>query len=210
MIKISRERYASERTAVEDKIMRWHSNDDADTSLPVAKKNVFQDRSVKNNNFVNKAKTELEDKKNINFQSAKKEINQEEVYKYKVNCARCSKETRISFEPDGIRPVYCKDCLKEVREEKKIEITSRKLAKKNELKKLESDLEKNIRKSEPISLNEALKMQPVGFTKKSLNRKEENYSPSPPVFKKTEKKDQDSPSINTNILDVNSGGVIKF
>lgn len=31
-----------------------------------------------------------------------------------ATCWNCSKETYVSFEPDGIRPIYCKDCLKKV------------------------------------------------------------------------------------------------
>ena len=34
-----------------------------------------------------------------------------------VHCSGCNKETEINFIPDGIRPVFCKDCLKEYRRE---------------------------------------------------------------------------------------------
>ncbi len=27
-----------------------------------------------------------------------------------VTCSECGKETEVPFEPDGERPVYCKDC----------------------------------------------------------------------------------------------------
>ena len=32
-----------------------------------------------------------------------------------VECSGCSKDTVINFVPDGVRPVFCKDCLKEYR-----------------------------------------------------------------------------------------------
>lgn len=34
-----------------------------------------------------------------------------------VNCSGCEKETEINFTPDGVRPVFCQDCLKEYRRE---------------------------------------------------------------------------------------------
>ncbi len=29
---------------------------------------------------------------------------------YKVTCSECGQETEVPFEPDGERPVYCRDC----------------------------------------------------------------------------------------------------
>ena len=34
---------------------------------------------------------------------------------YPAICARCGKETTVPFKPDGVRPVYCPECLKLVR-----------------------------------------------------------------------------------------------
>lgn len=31
---------------------------------------------------------------------------------FKVNCSRCGIETSTAFKPDGVRPVFCPDCLK--------------------------------------------------------------------------------------------------
>jgi CxxC-x17-CxxC domain-containing protein len=59
-----------------------------------------------------------------------------EVYKFKANCHRCSKETGISFQPDGIRPIFCKECLSLVKQEKKSEAENRAKVKKEELKKI--------------------------------------------------------------------------
>jgi len=39
-------------------------------------------------------------------------------YKYDTVCASCGKVTKVSFQPDGKRPVYCKDCLKKIRTER--------------------------------------------------------------------------------------------
>ncbi len=37
--------------------------------------------------------------------------------KHKAVCSECGKVTYVPFEPDGVRPVYCKDCLKKKRKE---------------------------------------------------------------------------------------------
>lgn len=40
----------------------------------------------------------------------------EERFPYKVECSACGKEARVSFKPDGKRPVYCKECLRKIKE----------------------------------------------------------------------------------------------
>ena len=32
-----------------------------------------------------------------------------------VTCSECGKETQVPFQPDGSRPVYCKDCYQKHR-----------------------------------------------------------------------------------------------
>ncbi len=51
-------------------------------------------------------------------------------------CARCGKETKVSFKPDGVRPVFCKECLSILREEKTKETNDRKRMKQEELQNL--------------------------------------------------------------------------
>lgn len=29
---------------------------------------------------------------------------------HKITCSECGQETEVPFKPDGVRPVYCKDC----------------------------------------------------------------------------------------------------
>jgi CxxC-x17-CxxC domain-containing protein len=38
---------------------------------------------------------------------------------YDAQCSICGKKTKVVFPPDGIRPVYCKSCLKKIDQEKK-------------------------------------------------------------------------------------------
>ncbi|MFA5155067.1 MAG: CxxC-x17-CxxC domain-containing protein [Patescibacteria group bacterium] len=51
---------------------------------------------------------------------------------YPAICSSCGRETMTVFQPDGIRPVYCRDCLSRKREEKKLELEARKQAKDQE------------------------------------------------------------------------------
>jgi len=37
------------------------------------------------------------------------------VYFHEAECSKCHKQIKVPFKPDGVRPVYCKICLNEVR-----------------------------------------------------------------------------------------------
>jgi len=116
VINVSRERYSSVREVVEDKIMRWHNL--GGTSSPAA----GEAGKPGGNHASNKPET----KKTID----------PDVYRFSANCARCQKETKLSFEPDGVRPVYCKDCLSLAKKDKSDEVNKRLEAKKVELESL--------------------------------------------------------------------------
>ncbi|MFA6171005.1 MAG: CxxC-x17-CxxC domain-containing protein [Patescibacteria group bacterium] len=60
-----------------------------------------------------------------------------EIYKYNAACSRCGKDTKISFPPDGIRPVFCKECLTVIKKEKNEEVEERRKKKLLELARLE-------------------------------------------------------------------------
>jgi CxxC-x17-CxxC domain-containing protein len=87
------------------------------------------------------------------------------LYRFDASCSRCGKATKVSFQPDGQRPVYCKDCLNLLREEKSRETDARRLAKQAELKKIEEEAQKN-QNSGPdaegfVSLKSFVKQQSV-------------------------------------------------
>lgn len=196
VISVSRERYAKTREVVEEKIMRWHEADDTTGSQnkisnQINKKSDGKNFSQKNNqasvkNFNNrKEQTNQRDlnksqrqtlqhdssKKTEDSQSKKPEANNQEkrkdgVYQYDAICDNCGVETKLSFIPDKSRPIYCKDCLSELRKQKREEQEKRKKLKENELKNLEEVKEdKAEEKVSEISLEQAIKMQPVDFKK---------------------------------------------
>jgi CxxC-x17-CxxC domain-containing protein len=78
---------------------------------------------------------------------------------YHAICSRCGAETTTVFVPDGIRPVFCKDCLSLKRQERKREEDNRRQAKAEELQAL-----KNIPDPSPsLSLSSLRQARPVDF-----------------------------------------------
>lgn len=99
VIKVSRERYASSRTEVEDKIARWSGmlppeGQEKITATP-------QPALANNQARKNVGVPELESA----GQPARK--------LYDAVCDTCGLKIQVPFEPDGQRPTFCKDCLKD-------------------------------------------------------------------------------------------------
>ena len=78
IIKVSRERYGTQRQIVEEKISRWlESQKESSVTVSVSPAQL-----------------------------------------YDAQCILCGKWTKVIFQPDGKRPVYCKSCLKKVEKSK--------------------------------------------------------------------------------------------
>src|SRR3989339_1843458 len=168
VISVSRERYARERAAVEEKIARWHSNDEEGE----------REEGGGGKNIANSAPA-------AQFPSKNERAEEEDVYKFTTVCSRCGRETKTSFKPDGIRPVYCKDCLSLAREEKKREIEDRKKAKEEELSRLEtvsvpapapahSDPSERSGPKAPFVRNEPIRPSPLPPPRVNNQKSEEN------------------------------------
>jgi CxxC-x17-CxxC domain-containing protein len=175
----SREKYATERKIVEEKIMRWHMEDEDDGQNLEKKENSNKEKSnnerYQNNNWANNKDLKIkktEDKKNI----------------FQAHCSACAKNIELHFKPDGIRPVYCKDCLLKIKnnKNKKISNSSQGSKKLDNPDKIESK-EKKIIKSEPIikdfsiaeiSLEALREVSPVNFKGKEIKNKQQDLSQS--------------------------------
>ena len=181
VIKVSRERYAKQKLLVEDKINRWHANNGESEDKIEAKseRKIFREApkiplpAVKDKNIAARPKAE-------NFNSPG-QIGRPEVNKYNYICSRCSRPTLVSFMPDGIRPIFCKDCLNLAKREKKQELEVRLEAKKRELAGSPARLKPEISedfssaKNQPaISLGQALKSGPVDFQGKKIEPRRDN------------------------------------
>lgn len=105
IIQISRERYASSRKQVEERISRW-SLTIPQTQNPPGTKNPYAKKPDNNYKVLN---------------SAPQKATDPAEEKFPVNCSNCGRETHVKFKPDGVRPTYCRECLQLV---KKGEITA--------------------------------------------------------------------------------------
>jgi CxxC-x17-CxxC domain-containing protein len=89
-----------------------------------------------------------------------------------VECDSCGKTTWINFEPDGIRPIFCKECLAKSKDDRKRQVDMRKKAKVEELKNL------NAAPSRPtaeLSLSDLGKATPVDWRGKALRRDNDKH-----------------------------------
>jgi len=192
VIAVSRERYAKEKKIVEEKIMRWHENSDdneTEEDLTARLRNQAQIGKLKSKKTQVKSTNTKNAAIKLNDTSNKKETDQksdkdkkssdDEIYKHQATCSRCNKETKVSFKPDGVRPVFCKDCLSELRKEKREEAEKRKKIKQQELDKLADD-------NNGLTFDQALKMKPIDFKKIEAKRKvkegaDESLRPAPGI-----------------------------
>jgi CxxC-x17-CxxC domain-containing protein len=149
VIAVSRERYASPRHEIEERITRWSENkhEEAATEEKPAKK-IYPVTAQSSNS----------EKKPVNKKTRIKKPLAE------VDCSFCGTHTEINFIPDPNKPVYCKKCL-ELSKQGKIPSPS-------SIKKVsQSEEKKEDNKEEFISLAEALKVKPE--FKKDVPKQEE-------------------------------------
>jgi len=100
-IRYSREKYATPRAEVEEKIMSWHESDDE-----APRSSVSNTTSTQAAPIVYAQPKQTEDG-------------------FKTNCALCGNVTITPFEPDGVRPVFCKQCLSKKKEERKLDMENK-------------------------------------------------------------------------------------
>lgn len=109
VIKVSRERYASPRGEIEEKIMRWSENKDEKKEEkkeePVEKKYEAKNYSEKRPEKKRSERTERTSKDKSPDRPKNNSI------KRKINCSFCGSEAEINFDPDPSKAVYCKNCL---------------------------------------------------------------------------------------------------
>lgn len=180
VIKVTRERYARERKVVEDKIMRWHENYD---ETEVKGKNVKSENNIvqnrdKNQYSVRKPTNQGAVEAKINKEDKRVEVEDDKAYNFNALCSRCGQNTRIPFRPDGIRAVYCKDCLSSLREEKKQEVEARKQKKQQELKQVfgKEGSQAALKAEKELSLDEIKQIKPIDFKSNDRGGSRPNYA----------------------------------
>jgi CxxC-x17-CxxC domain-containing protein len=116
IIKVSRERYASPRAEVEEKISRWSGFKKTEAKSKVKE-------LLKENSSGEKQAPQAQEKNSQTQNSQEKTEKQnydESVDEkgrplYKTNCSACGEKIKVPFKPEAGRPVFCKECLKEYR-----------------------------------------------------------------------------------------------
>ncbi len=182
VIESSRQKYATERQVVEDRIMRWHMEDEDEKKE--TKQNSNDDfkrqnetQSVPKNNF---SKNNSENQSNF-----KKDDQKNKKESFSTYCSACAKDVEVYFKPDGVRPVYCKECLKKMKDGriKPQKVSNNAPSRQNNVvKKSDNREEKKIIISEPIvkdisiaeiSLEALREISPVNFKGKEIKDKED-------------------------------------
>lgn len=106
IVKISRERYATPSAVVEDKISRWsESNRDEEANAPPKREFVPPPAAARRPAAVAKPPLPM----------PRAKLDKAAEAGAAVKCNNCGTDTFVSFVPDGVRPIYCKDCLKKIR-----------------------------------------------------------------------------------------------
>src|SRR3989344_3740419 len=164
IINSSRERYSTPKDIVEEKIARWSSMVDenspqSDERGHVPKEN-FEPQRFKDEPRPQRkplpVKFQAPSKPMKDFQETSTTTNIEtKGTGYVVECYECGNPTEVHFKPDGIRPVYCKDCFKKIRQN---------------VIRGSNDIEKEEIEKKPvlheISLSESINQEPMFFSKK--------------------------------------------
>ncbi len=158
-IAVTRETYSGARGEVEEKIMRWHAEDEeapvvrapqhAQPHQTIQAPRVQQPAPIPPQPLATSvprvaptpafAAPQTEPYRPpvrpAPVQPADTALLDPTVYKYEIDCSRCGKHTRVSFKPDGVRPVFCKDCLTALRQENLKTVEERRRLKQKELER---------------------------------------------------------------------------
>jgi len=107
VIKISRERYATKLEIVQERIIRWSeaNRDGGDASA--------DGRGAQRPRSIDKSIPSPRGRSDENRGNKKDE--EDKDLPYTAECGVCGAETHLSFKPDNKRPIYCKSCLKKIR-----------------------------------------------------------------------------------------------
>jgi len=183
VIDFSRKKYASDRESVEEKIMSWHT----DHVEPLPEKRLPASFSAPSNQVhrqppsaplnLPEAPQEVQAPKAALAPKAVSKSVDKPVQKpgFTTVCSSCSQETTTIFKPDGVRPVYCRECLSKKKEEKRLEVEARLQAKAQEKKKLDEQeanrsetAEKIVSSIPTLSLGDLNKVAPRDFRGREL------------------------------------------
>ena len=118
IVRGSRERYANSRTVVEDKINRWSGNDLSD-KMVVAMGDDARQKSGPKPKVVDEGRGSMDTTRKPSTDKPRSEQRTpSNLELFDAVCSNCGKNIQVPFKPDGKRPVYCKECLPKIKEQR--------------------------------------------------------------------------------------------
>ncbi len=158
----SRERYGVKREIVEEKIKRWTGfEDNADHTLSATSQGNPKPRPQSPANF----------------------SGHEQSHLFDAVCSMCNKSTKVIFEPEKGRPIYCKNCLKKVKPHSDSPTVVPDVKGNLDVRPEKQAQPSPIIKPPAVSLKEAIKQEVVPFSphradheKEKVKRKEVDVS----------------------------------
>ncbi|MFA5047706.1 MAG: type IV secretion system DNA-binding domain-containing protein [Patescibacteria group bacterium] len=181
VVKVSRERYAHPRSVIEDKINRWSGMDLSDKVIEATGGEATKSGATSLRNQVVASARKIGSTSGENRAKSNKSSGEggekKEKERYPIVCSLCNRPSFIGFKHDETRPIFCDDCMKKVKEERR---------KKKEDRVMDLPLTEEVPDIaradlvQPVSLDEALSLGTTGF---DGNKKPgvQAIAPRPPV-----------------------------
>jgi CxxC-x17-CxxC domain-containing protein len=153
VIRVTRERYATPRDIVEEKIARWSGLIPEKELVPVERR-----APARPPVRVDAPRT----RENIKIPQKVADPNRP---MYPAKCATCDTDIQVPFQPDGSRPTFCKDCLKDYqRQQARLQSSPRQRpARTGTEAPIQTRLREGSERRREISLSQATRMSPRPF-----------------------------------------------
>jgi len=90
----------------------------ANTLPPLGKAEANHDKIIKVSRERYSEERKVVEDKILRWSGVEEETPEADKTKFEAKCANCGAQVFVPFVPDGVRPVYCKDCLKEAQRAK--------------------------------------------------------------------------------------------
>lgn len=176
VIKVTRERYATRRDVVEEKIARWSG---MVTEKDIEKNMTRQESSGgRRDQGIVITKDSYMKKAAAGSISKKPSSDGEERQMYPAKCATCDADIEVPFKPDASRPTFCKECLKDYqRQQARVQqVRETREVGRNESRPKrisERPARSSSAPTKTITLREAAKMPPKNFRRAQARPKKQ-------------------------------------
>jgi CxxC-x17-CxxC domain-containing protein len=169
VIRITRERYGTQREIVEEKITRW-SGIVTEKEIAVAREKTAQSGSRKTISKETAKEKTRPGKSSSPVRAASRSVSPGRTgdkKMYPAKCATCDIDIEVPFKPDGSRPTFCKDCLKDYQRQQ-ARIQQSQGGRSENIERAPRSGRTPIQKT--VTLREASKMPPRQFKRERAER----------------------------------------